>query len=57
MKTIMDPVNEVRSWREQVSATWKGKQWEEIERELEERAERMEREIEHERLLKKIDAA
>jgi hypothetical protein len=53
----MDPVSEVRVWREQVSEAWKGKRWEEIDRELDERAERLEREIEQGRFMKKTDAA
>jgi hypothetical protein len=57
MKTIIDPVSEVRAWREQVSEIWKGKKWEDIEQELEERAARLEREVEQERIRKNADAA
>ena len=57
MKTTSDPVSEVRSWRKDVSESWEGKKWEEIEHELNERAEQLEKNVEQERIRKKTDAA
>ena len=45
MKNDLDAVSEVREWRRQVMESWKGREWDDIQRELNERGEKFRREM------------
>jgi hypothetical protein len=45
MKNELDAVSEVREWRRQMMESWKGKEWDDIQQELNERGEKFRREM------------
>lgn len=57
MKNDLDAVSEVREWRRQVKESWKGREWDDIQQELNERGEKFRREMEKERSQKQEGAA
>lgn len=57
MRNDLDAVSEVREWRRQVMESWKGKSWEEIEKQLDERCEKFEKKVEEERRRRNEGAA
>jgi hypothetical protein len=57
MKKDLDAVSEVREWRRQMTESWEGKSWEEIEKELNERGDEFRKKLKEESTQKKEGAA
>ena len=57
MKKDLDAVSEVREWRRQMTESWEGKSWEEIEKELNERGDEFRKKLKEENRQKKEGAA
>ena len=57
MKKNLDAVSEVREWRRQMTESWEGKSWEEIEKELNERGDEFRKKLKEENRQKKEGAA